>query len=76
VSCAELDLMFEIAQSLDQVIGARMTGGGFGGCTINFVRRDGLEEFCEEILVRYQDQTGITPSRYVVTAADGVSEIT
>ena len=76
VSCAELDLMFEIAQSLDQVIGARMTGGGFGGCTINFVRRDALEAFCEEILVRYQDQTGITPSRYVVTAADGVSEIT
>lgn len=76
VSCIELDLMFEIAQSLGQVIGARMTGGGFGGCTINFVRRDGLESFCEAILVGYQRETGITPTRYVVSAADGVSEIT
>lgn len=76
VSCVELDLMFEIAQSLDQVIGARMTGGGFGGCTINLVRRDGIEAFCEAILVGYQRETGITPTCYVVTASDGVSEIT
>lgn len=75
VSCVELDLMFEIAQSLDQVIGARMTGGGFGGCTINFVRRDGIEAFCKAILLGYQRETGITPTYYVVRAADGVSEI-
>jgi galactokinase len=76
VSCVELDLMFEIAQSLEQVIGARMTGGGFGGCTINLVKHDGLEAFCDAILLGYQRETGITPTRYVVTAADGVSEIT
>lgn len=75
VSCIELDLMFEIAQSLEQVIGARMTGRGFGGCTINLVRREGLESFCDAILEGYQRETGLTPACYVVTAANGASEI-
>ena len=75
VSCRELDLMVEIARSLRCVFGARMTGGGFGGCTVNLVLREGLEEFCEKVSIEYQKEAGITPSSYVVTAADGAGEI-
>lgn len=75
VSCVELDLMFEIAQSLDAVIGARMTGGGFGGCTVNLVGREGIDSFCESIEAGYKRKTGITPNLYIVTPADGVGEV-
>lgn len=75
VSCVELDLLVNIAQSLDQVIGARMTGGGFGGCTVNLVRRDGLEAVCRQISLGYQKETNITLKLWVVNAADGASEI-
>ncbi len=45
VSCAELDLLVETALGIDGVLGARMTGGGFGGCTISLVRQDDVERF-------------------------------
>ena len=76
VSCAELDLMVEIATGLKEAtIGARLTGGGFGGCTVNLVRRDRLEEFQQVIHSEYRRATGIEPSIYVVEADDGASEI-
>jgi galactokinase len=76
VSCRELDLMVEIARSMSCVIGARMTGGGFGGSTVNLVSKDGLDEFRERILSEYGKETGTTPSIYAVTPADGASETT
>lgn len=45
VSCYELDLLVDIAKSIEGVIGARMTGGGFGGCTVNLLHRDVLDVF-------------------------------
>ncbi len=75
VSCEELDLMVELANEAGGVIGARMTGGGFGGCTINLVRRDNVDGFRRAVAEKYRQRTGIAPDIYVSGAADGVSEI-
>ena len=75
VSCVELDQMVEIALSLEGVVGARMTGGGFGGCTVNFVRQDVLENFQEVVSREYNKATNIEPAIYVVEAANGAEEI-
>jgi galactokinase len=72
VSCEELDLMVELADEIAGVYGARMTGGGFGGCTINLVKRDRVEEFQAIVSAGYENATGQRPDIYVCTAADGV----
>jgi galactokinase len=71
VSCAELDVMVEAAQGLPGFIGGRMTGGGFGGCTVNLVEKTDAPEFAEKIAERYRAKTGISPNVYVCSAADG-----
>ena len=73
VSCRELDIMVEAATGLRGWIGGRMTGGGFGGCTVNLVERRHAEEFASAITARYQQQTGITADVYVCSAADGAA---
>ena len=75
VSCKELDLMVEIASAQPGVIGARMTGGGFGGCTINFVESRAVEAFKKNVAAKYLAQTGLTPEIYVSPAADGVRQV-
>lgn len=75
VSCRELDLMFELALNQEGVSGARMMGGGFGGCTINLVDRERLETFAERMTVGYQRATGLVPLINVVQADAGVSEL-
>jgi len=74
VSCQELDLMVEIASVQQGVFGARMTGGGFGGCTINIVRADELKCFTETVAEEYRAATQIDPEIYVVKADDGARE--
>ena len=74
VSCPELDLMVEIASRHDGVFGARMTGGGFGGCTINIVRADELNNFTQTVAAKYHAATRIEPDIYVVKADDGARE--
>lgn len=76
VSCRELDVLVEIAGNLGGVLGARMTGGGFGGSTVNLVRRDALDEFREVITREYTRATGLSATVLVSGAADGASEIT
>jgi galactokinase len=76
VSCKELDVMVDLANNFADCFGARMTGGGFGGCTINLVRSDAVEEFAIHMREGYQGATGIAPEIYSCTAADGASEIT
>ena len=71
VSCQEVDLLVQIAQNSDGVAGARITGGGFGGCTVNLVRETVLEQFQEKILREYAEQTGITAEIYTSKAEDG-----
>ena len=71
VSCKELDLMVEIARTLPGVYGARMTGGGFGGCTVNLVRADCVEEFVASIKQEYAHATGLSADVYTCIAAQG-----
>jgi len=76
VSCEELDIMVEIARNLPGLLGARMTGGGFGGCTVNLVRPDRMSAFREEIARCYHQATGLKPDVYVTEPMDGAREIT
>jgi galactokinase len=73
VSCRELDVMVEIAESLHGYYGGRMTGGGFGGCTVNLVKVADASRFAGQISERYQAATGIKPDVYVCSAANGAS---
>ena len=75
VSCRELDILEEIARSSDGVIGARMMGGGFGGCTINIVKKERTENFSQKIIAEYKKATGVDPEIYVVQIADGTGII-
>jgi galactokinase len=75
VSCRELDTMVEIASGLPGVYGARMTGGGFGGCTVNLVADAEVTNFCSQIIERYRAATGLEPAVYVTGAAQGAEEI-
>jgi galactokinase len=75
VSCQELDIMVESAQNLPGFVGGRMTGGGFGGCTVNLVRKEHAEDFAHRIAERYLQQTGITAQVYQCAAEDGASEL-
>lgn len=76
VSCKELDTMVEIARSLPGVLGARMTGGGFGGCTVNLVRPGQVPAFRDKIAHRYQQATGLKPDVYVTEPMEGAREVT
>lgn len=73
VSCRELDVMAEIAESLPGYCGGRMTGGGFGGCTVNLVKTGDAQKFAEQISERYNAALGIKPDVYVCSAANGAS---
>ncbi len=72
VSCRELDVLVELGDRVQGVYGSRMTGGGFGGCTIHLVRRENVGELQAELTMGYENATGIRPEIYVCTAADGV----
>jgi galactokinase len=70
VSSPELDLMVELAGQVEGCLGARLTGAGFGGCTVNLVRSDAVEAFQQEVVERCARRTGL-PARMYVTAATG-----
>ncbi len=71
VSCTELDLLVDIAHTTDGVIGARMMGGGFGGCTLNLVEINKVQDFISEINQRYHSATNNTPEIYTVNVQGG-----
>jgi galactokinase len=75
VSCAELDLMVELAVQQEGVYGARMTGGGFGGCTINLVKTEHVSSFKSRVGDAYLRSTGLEPQIFVSPAAEGASEV-
>lgn len=74
VSCAELDLLVDITREMDDVVGARMMGGGFGGCTINLVKSSGIEYFKKEITSQYQNHFNKEPLIYFVKLTEGTHE--
>jgi galactokinase len=76
VSCRELDQMVEIAGSQKGVLGARMTGGGFGGCTINLVEHGAVETFVDSVAREYQLLTGLQSEIYTLKAAHGAMGVT
>jgi galactokinase len=72
VSCTELDFLAERAQMIEGVAGARMMGGGFGGCTINIVQTDAVESFTQKIQASFNGLFKIIPEVYVTQIEDGV----
>jgi galactokinase len=75
VSSTELGLMVELARHLEGVYGARMMGGGFGGCTVNLVDTTYVEEFKQSVAKSYQQITALKPEIYVCEPANGAEEI-
>ena len=75
VSCQELDVMVDLAKPIKGVFGARMTGGGFGGCTINLVAVEAVGEFTQTIRNSYIQATGKTSGVYICSAADGAERV-
>ena len=75
VSCAELDIMAEAAWQVKGVYGSRMTGAGFGGCTVSLMAEEAIEDFRGQVAAAYEKATGIVPQIYVCRAEDGVSKL-
>jgi galactokinase len=71
VSCPELNVMVELAWPLSGCYGARLTGAGFGGCTVNLVAREQAGEFAQALAAGYQSQTGLQPEIYICRASAG-----
>jgi len=74
VSCRELDLLVDLADAQDAALGGRMMGGGFGGCTVNFVRRERIEDFRNNVVRNYYEVTGLEAEVHVIEADSGVRE--
>ncbi len=75
VSCEELDLLVDIARKQEGVLGARMTGGGFGGCTVNLVQKESVDEFVNTIAKEYEKETSIQPEIYISVPSRGAHEL-
>jgi len=75
VSCEELDFLVDFTADKEYVLGARMMGGGFGGCTINLLEKNQLEQFKSAVSQAYRKQFSIEPGLYEVEVVDGVSSI-
>lgn len=74
VSCDELDFLVDSALGVEGVYGARMTGGGFGGCTVNLMRHDAVVHFAREMPALYHERFGITPLIYPCRPSWGAAE--
>ncbi len=75
VSCEEIDVLVDLAQAMPGVIGSRITGGGFGGCTVSIVKNDTVDTFIEEIGKAYLEKTGHEAEFYVVDIGDGAGKL-
>jgi len=75
VSCDELDYLVEFVRNNDAVVGARMMGGGFGGCTINLVKEEAVGALIKDISAQYLKHFGKKPDAYLVSISDGTSRI-
>ena len=75
VSCPEIDFLVDEAWKIPGVVGSRITGGGFGGCTVSIVRDEAIDEFKEKIISSYKNQLGLDAEIYVIDAGEGAHEI-
>lgn len=75
VSCQEIDILVDLAWKMDGVVGSRITGGGFGGCTVSIVKNDVVEQFTEEIKKAYLEKVGHDAEVYVVDVGEGARKL-
>lgn len=75
VSCKELDILVDIVRNDSDVLGSRMMGGGFGGCTINLVKKEDTDKFIQTVTKEYKSKTGIETEIYRVKIAKGASKL-
>ena len=75
VTGIELDTMVEEARKVEGVYGSRMTGAGFGGCTVSLVKKEAAERFQQEVGAAYQEKIGLKPEFYIVNIGDGAREV-
>ncbi|MEY2648515.1 MAG: hypothetical protein RL282_1228 [Bacteroidota bacterium] len=75
VSCPELDHLVKVASQQEGVLGSRMMGGGFGGCTINLVKNELMHQVIEKTSASYKKAFGIEPKHYIATTGDGACEL-
>lgn len=75
VTGLELDTMVEEAHKVDGVIGSRMTGGGFGGCTVSIVKDEAIDTFIEQVGKNYESRTGLKAEIYVAEISDGSKKL-
>ena len=80
VSCEEIDILVDLAWKVPGVLGSRITGsritgGGFGGCTVSIVKNEAVEDFKDQVGKGYQEKTGITPEFYVVDIGSGAGRL-
>lgn len=71
VSCEEIDVLVDLAWSIEGVVGSRITGGGFGGCTVSIVKNDAVDQFIETVGAKYEERVGHKAEFYVVDIGDG-----
>ena len=74
-SCPEVDVLVDEAWKIPGVIGSRITGGGFGGCTVSIVKDEAVDEFKANLTKAYKEKVGKTPEFYVVSIGDGPSRL-
>ncbi len=74
-SCHELDIMYDCAEGIDGLYGRRLSGGGFGGCTVNLVAADQAEAFAQELALRYKEKTGIDAEMHICKTWDGAHAV-
>ena len=74
-SCPETDLLAEIAWSVPGVYGSRITGGGFGGCTVSIIDNDAIDAYKAKVDAEYEKKTGKKADIYVASAGDGAHRI-
>jgi galactokinase len=75
VSCPESDFLVELASTNENIIGARQMGGGFGGCTINIIKEEAIDEFIATASTAYQKQFNIEPEAYVMEISEGTARV-
>lgn len=75
VSCEEIDILVDLGWKINGVVGSRITGGGFGGCTVSIVKNDAVETFVEQVGKGYKEQTGHEAEFYVVEIGDGARRL-
>ena len=75
VSCSELDFLVHIASETEGVLGSRMTGGGFGGCTVSLIEKAGIDQFEKVVKTRYPEETGLQADMYICEPAAGAEEV-